>query len=44
MPGIGSSLGDLKIGAIYGIDETPDGHIFIITADGYLLDSRNHNL
>jgi serine/threonine-protein kinase len=29
---IASSLDHVNIGAIYGIDETPDGHIFIIMA------------
>ena len=41
---IASSLDHVNIGAIYGIDETPDGHIFIIMAfyEGRTLAERIH--
>lgn len=41
---IASSLDHVNIGAIYGIDETPDGHIFIIMAfyEGQTLAERIH--
>ena len=39
---IASSLDHVNVGAIHGIDETPDGHIFIIMAfyEGRTLDER----
>jgi eukaryotic-like serine/threonine-protein kinase len=41
---IASSLDHVNIGAIYGVDETPDGHIFIIMAfyEGRTLAERIH--